>query len=170
MKKNIVLVGIMGCGKTTIGNALSYKLKMPVIDMDKEIEKEEGMEIKDIFDRFGEEYFRNSETKIAEKLSKLSGHIISTGGGVVLRDENMKYLKETGKVIYIHRTPDEIIKTVKTEKRPLLKNGPEKLYEIYNARHNIYLKHADVVVKNSGDFQNGVENVYNAVLAVLNKA
>lgn len=167
MKKNIVLVGIMGCGKTSIGLSLSYKLKMPVIDMDKEIEKQEKMLISEIFAKYGEEYFRNVETQTAKKLSKLDGYIISTGGGVVLKGENMEYLKNNGIIVYIHRTPDEIVKSVNTENRPLLKDGPQKLFDIYNARHNTYLKYADVVVNNSGSFTEGVENVYSAVKDII---
>ena len=165
--KNIVLTGMMGCGKTSIGLALSYKLKMPVVDMDKEIEKNENMTVKEIFAKHGEEYFRKAETETAGRLSQSEGCIISTGGGVVLREENMKYLKKNGIVVYIHRTPDDIIKSVNTENRPLLADGPEKLYEIYKARHDIYLKYADVCVSNSGDFQNGVENVYSAVKDII---
>ncbi len=167
MKTNIVLVGIMGCGKTSIGISLSYKLKMPFIDMDKEIEKTAGMKIKDIFAKYGESYFRKLETETSKRVSKLSGYIISTGGGVVLHEDNMKHLKQTGYILYIHRTPDEIIKSVKIENRPLLASGPEKLYEIYKQRHNIYLKYADIVVNNSGDFQNGVDNVFNAVKNII---
>lgn len=165
--KNIVLTGIMGCGKTSIGIALSYKLKLPVIDMDKEIEKTEGITISEIFEKYGEEYFRTLETNTAKRLSEQSGCIISTGGGVVLKEENMKYLKKNGIVMYIHRMPEDIIKTVNTENRPLLKDDAKKLNDIYAARHKLYLKYADVCISNSGDFQSGVLNAYNAVKNIL---
>lgn len=163
MKKNIVLTGIMGCGKTSIGIAISYKLKMPVVDMDKIIERTSKMTINEIFEKHGEEYFRNLETEIAKRLSNLNGYIISTGGGVVLRKENMDYLSKTGYVIYINRTPDDIVKSVKTENRPLLASGADKLYQIYEERHSLYTKYSDITVNNNADFNRGVENVLYAI-------
>lgn len=163
MKKNIVLTGIMGCGKTSIGIAISYKLKMPVVDMDKIIERTSKMTINEIFEKHGEEYFRNLETETAKRLSNLNGYIISTGGGVVLRKENMDYLSKTGYVIYINRTPDDIVKSVKTENRPLLASGADKLCQIYEERHSLYTKYSDITVNNNADFNRGVENVLYAI-------
>ena len=163
MKKNIVLTGIMGCGKTSIGIAISYKLKMPVVDMDKIIERTSKMSINEIFKKHGEEYFRDLETQTAKRLSNLNGYIISTGGGVVLREENMEYLSKTGYVIYINRTPDDIVKSVRTENRPLLANGSDRLYQIYEERHSLYTRYSDITVNNNADFKRGVENVLYAI-------
>ena len=85
--KNIILVGIMGCGKTTISKLLSEKLKMPVIDMDKYIEKKYQCTIPDMF-AISEEYFRDRESEACLDMAKLDGYIISTGGGVIKRKEN----------------------------------------------------------------------------------
>lgn len=85
----------------------------------------------------------------------------------MLKEENMKYLKKNGIVMYIHRMPEDIIKTVNTENRPLLKDDAKKLNDIYAARHKLYLKYADVCISNSGDFQSGVLNAYNAVKNIL---
>ena len=87
--KNIVLTGFMGTGKTTIGKALAQMLQMKLVDVDEEIESAEGMTINDIFKTCGEQHFRDIETAMIKKLSQEGNLIISTGGGAVLRDENM---------------------------------------------------------------------------------
>lgn len=164
MNKNIVLIGMSGAGKTTIGMAASYKLKMAFVDMDAYIEKKYNMPISEIFEKYGEEYFRNLETETAKYLSEnYKNTIISTGGGVVMRSENMEHLKRTGTVVYINRTVENILSTLNAEKRPLLKANPDKLYEMRALRHPLYLKYADICVLNSGEFAECVDNVCEAV-------
>lgn len=160
MDKNIVLIGMSGAGKTTIGRALSYRLKMAFVDMDDFIEKKENMSVSEIFEKYGEEYFRKSETETAKYLSETHKNtIISTGGGVVLNPLNMKYLKRCGTVIYINRSVERILLSLNAEKRPLLKSNPKKLYDMYNIRHPLYLKYADICIPNNGDMKECVENI-----------
>ncbi|MBR4890993.1 MAG: shikimate kinase [Clostridia bacterium] len=167
--KNIVLIGMSGAGKSTIGIALSYKMKMPFVDMDNYIERNQGMRITEIFDTYGNDYFRNLESETALYMAEnYKKTIISTGGGIILNPENMINLKKNGIVIYINRSVENILKTLNAEKRPLLRDNPEKLYDMYKERHSIYLKYADIVVYNSSDFKSGVENVYNAVMSYKN--
>lgn len=164
MKENIVLIGMSGAGKTTIGMAMSYKLKMTFVDMDAFIEKKYDMSISEMFEKFGEEYFRNLETETAKYLSEnYKNTIISTGGGVVMRPENMEYLKSTGTIVYLNRTVENILSTLNAEKRPLLKSNPEKLYEMRKVRHPLYQKYADICIMNSGEFQECVDNVCEAI-------
>ncbi len=164
MDKNIVLIGMSGAGKTTIGMAMSYKLKMAFVDMDAYIEKKYDMSIPEIFEKHGEEYFRNLETETAKYLSEnYKNTIISTGGGVVMRPENMEYLKRTGTVVYINRTVENILSTLNAEKRPLLKANPDKLYEMRALRHPLYIKYADICVLNSGKFAECVDNICEAI-------
>ena len=152
-----------GCGKTTVGRALSYRLKMPFIDMDALIEKKAGMPIPQIFQEEGEEGFRKRETQAAEKMSHEKGTIISTGGGIVTREENMQYLKQNAVVVYINRSVEDITKNLRMEKRPMLKGKTDTLYPMYEKRHPLYVKYSDVEVINDSDFLGGVENVLNAV-------
>jgi shikimate kinase len=164
MDKNIILIGMSGAGKTTIGLALSYKLKMAFVDMDSYIEKKYGMKISDIFSEFGEDKFREMETEIAKYLSEnYKNTIISTGGGVVLRPENMDRLKRSGTVIYINRTVENIISTLNAEKRPLLKENPERLYQMREVRHPLYTKYADICIMNSGSFSECVDSICEAI-------
>lgn len=160
MYKNIVLIGMSGAGKTSVGRALSYRLKMAFVDMDDFIEKRKNMTVSEIFEKYGEEYFRKLETETAKFLSEnYKNTIISTGGGVVLNSLNMDYLKESGTVIYINRSVEKILSTLNPEKRPLLKSNPKKLYDMYNIRHPLYLKYADVCISNNGDIKECVENI-----------
>ena len=166
-KQNIILIGMSGVGKSTIGMALSYKMRMPFVDMDSYIERKQGMTISEIFATYGSDHFRDLETETAKHIGETYGRtIVSTGGGVVLRPQNMEYLKKNGVVVYINRTVENILKNIKTDKRPLLKDNPQKLYEMYEERHELYLKYADVCVLNGADFKSGVENVYEAVKGI----
>ena len=166
MDKNIVLIGMSGSGKTTIGLSLSYKLKKAFVDIDAYIERKNNMSVSEIFEKYGEEHFRKIETETVEYLSKnYKNTIISTGGGVVLNPVNMEYLKETGIVIYINRTVEDILSTLNAEKRPLLKANPAKLYEMRETRHPLYMKYADICIMNSGKFSECVNNIYEAVTA-----
>lgn len=169
-KSNIVLVGMSGAGKSTVGIALSYKMRMPYVDIDSYIERKYDMTISEIFEQYGNDYFRNLESETAKHIGKnYKRTIISTGGGIILRPDNMAYLKENGIVVYINRSVENILKTLKAEKRPLLKDNPERLYQMYEERHGLYLKYADVCVANSTDFRSGVENVYEAVKDLIER-
>ena len=104
---NVILVGYMGCGKTTVGIRLSYRLKIPFLDTDKKIEKDHNCVISDVFATLGEETFRNWETESLVKLCKNNAaYVISTGGGMVLREENRRLLKKLGTVIYLRAKPE----------------------------------------------------------------
>ena len=101
-QNNIILVGMMGAGKTTIGKELLNVLKdYTLIDMDSEIENREKMKISEIFEKYGEKHFRELETNLLKELSKNQNQIISTGGGVFEKEENRNILKETGTVFYL---------------------------------------------------------------------
>lgn len=101
--RNIVLIGMPGCGKTTMGLLLSEALGRPFLDMDSIIEKESGLTIPQIFERQGEEEFRRLERKLAERIGKERGQVISTGGGIVLHPENIRNLSQNGTLIFLDR-------------------------------------------------------------------
>lgn len=125
MEKNIVLIGFMGTGKSTVGLKLAEKLGMKFVDMDKEIEKITGMSISTLFKRHGEIRFRSEERLMAKKLSNQKGLVIATGGGIVLQQENIDALRENGILICLDAEPKDIFERVirKRASRPLLKKN-----------------------------------------------
>lgn len=148
---NVILIGFMGCGKTSVGLRLSYRLRRSVIDTDKEIEREENRSISDIFAAEGEEYFRDKETACLRKLIKSSrNQIISVGGGLPLREENRALLHELGQVFYLQASAETIYDRVKNDTtRPLLQGADprSKIRTLLNERDEYYREAADVVIE-----------------------
>jgi len=149
MEKNIVLIGISGCGKTSIGDMLSKKLNYEFVDTD-EIVESFGMTIEDLFES-GENSFRLIETMAVKQAASYENAVISTGGGVVTRDENMEYLMKNSVVVFIVRGIDRIKKSLERDRnaRPLLKND-DSLEKLYFERLPLYEKYADITVENNG--------------------
>ena len=155
--KNIVLIGMPGCGKSTIGYRMSQKINYSFFDADKYLEEKENRIISDIFSKEGEEYFRKLKTKYLEDLSKKEQIIISTGGGAVKKKENIDILKQNGIIIFLDRTIEDISKE-NHENRPLLQNI-ENLWKLYDERINLYRKYADIIIKNDDDMNLIVERI-----------
>ena len=156
--KNIVLIGMMGCGKTTIGKLLEKRLNRKMIDIDEYIEKKYHMSISQMFE-ISQDYFRKRETICCKELASLDGYIISTGGGVVCNQENMDALKKNAIVFYLDRPVENIIGDIDVASRPLLKDGTNKLYELYKQRHALYIKACDYHIINNGDIDKVIENI-----------
>lgn len=162
--KNIVLTGMLGSGKTTIGKMLAKELSMCFADTDELIETHEGKKIKDIFKESGEEYFRNTETEIARVASKFENYVISTGGGMILKAENMDFLKDNSVVVYLKRSVESIKMTMDASNRPLLAEGIEKLYEMEKTRSPLYEKYADITVVNEGEPEKTVKEILKYII------
>lgn len=149
--KSIYLTGFMGAGKTTIGKALGKYLEMPVFDTDQEIEKKEKRTINELFERQGEAYFRACETSILGELPKEDA-VITTGGGIICKDENRQLLKEQGIVIFLFASEEEIAKRLeRDETRPLLRGDKlERIGTLYKERLPIYKNAADYIIDTTG--------------------
>lgn len=150
--KNIVLIGFMGTGKTSVGKVIAKKLGFKFVDVDEVIERTTGMEISEIFSKFGEPRFRDIETEMIKLITQKTGQVIATGGGVVLKDENMERLKENG-VIFCLQAPENVIfeRVKHTKNRPLLQveNPEEKIKELLQKRMPLYKK-ADFCIGTEG--------------------
>ena len=140
-KQNIVLTGMPGSGKSTIGKLLKIP-NFTFVDTDTEIQNQCGCSIKELIQTKGEEYFRNLESKVIKEISAKNCQIISTGGGAILREENVTNLKKNGKIFYINAN---LSRLCATEDRPL-SNTREKLTKLYEERIQTYLSTADVIV------------------------
>lgn len=146
-KENIVLTGMPGCGKSTVGNLLAQLTGRSFTDTDELIEKETCMKIPEIFAKYGEEVFRDMETRAVKAASAVNNCIIATGGGAVLRKENIDALKSNGRIYFIDRPPENLIPT---EDRPLARDA-ESIMKRYNERYDIYINTADFVIDGSCD-------------------
>ena len=154
--KNIVLIGFMGAGKSTIGKYLAKILNCELIDTDERIETEQGRKIPDIFSKDGATSFREMETDLLRRLQgNREQFVLSVGGGMPVREENRELLRNLGTVVYLKTSKEEIIRRVsKDTSRPLLQGGTleEKVTFLMNAREQIYVETAHAEVITDGKF------------------
>jgi shikimate kinase len=146
---NIYLVGFMGCGKSAIGRVLARMTYRRFMDTDALIVEQEGMSIPQIFEEKGEAYFRRVETEVLKKLTKEKKRIISCGGGVAMRIENVEEMRRGGHIVLLSAKPETILKRVaRDENRPLLKGRKtiEGITELMEARLPHYQAAADITV------------------------
>ena len=157
-KSNIVLIGMPGSGKTTIGQQLATALGRRFVDTDDLIEKEHGP-IPDIFAAHGEAVFRKYESAAAQAAAGMGRVVISTGGGIILNDANMQALKRTGVIVFIDRPLDKLIADTDTSYRPLLKDGKAALTALYHQRYPLYNKYADIAPDNSANINTCITDI-----------
>lgn len=141
MRKNIVLIGMPGCGKSAVGRELASLLHMVLMDTDQMVEQADGRTIPDIFVQDGEAAFRDKETAAARQAAQMQGVIVATGGGMVLREENMTALAETGVIFFRDRALTDILGEDLTD-RPLLSGDKQRIYDLYDQRIHLYRKYA----------------------------
>ena len=143
----IFLTGFMGCGKTFLGKQIASQLNLPFSDLDSEIEKSTGLFIENIFQKFGEIYFRDLETEIL--LNWIKPGIIATGGGIVENDNNRHFLKNQ-KTIWLNPSFDEIFKRISNSKRPLVqKLSKKELFELWKKRLPFYKECCNLIYSGS---------------------
>jgi shikimate kinase len=147
---NLYLVGLPGAGKSTLGRQLARRLDKQFLDADRELERTLGVSIPTIFEIEGEATFRDREEAMLKELAALTGIVLATGGGVVIRPANRERLKANGTVVYLHAAPGVVFHRVQMSRnRPLL-NTPDKLArleELYAGRDALYREVADVVLE-----------------------
>lgn len=144
--KNIILTGMMGCGKSTLARLLGEALHRPVVDTDQLVEQKAGMTISQIFAQYGESHMRDLETEVCRELSEQQDLIIATGGGLPLRQENRDYLRSTGTVFFLNRNPEEIYDTMDTTGRPLAQQGKEAFLQRFYDREPIYRAFSHITI------------------------
>ena len=168
MKKNIIITGFMGTGKTVVAIKLASKLGMKFIDMDQLIEERQEMSIADIFVRYGEKYFREQENKLVQELSQKENMVIATGGGTFLNLDNSKILNQEGQIICLHADSQTIYNRLKeNNNRPLVKgkNVLNKINYLLEKRKQIYDNFEDKVDTTDLTIQEVVDNIINILKA-----
>ncbi len=162
-QKNIILIGPMGAGKTTLGKIIANKYKLVFKDCDKEIEQLAGVQIPLIFEYEGEEGFRKRETLVLKDLCEQDGLLVATGGGAILKPENQKVMRSKGIIIFLNASVDtQFYRTKKDNNRPLLKGGnpKEKLAQLFKIRLPIYKDLADITINAN---RNNIKTVINDI-------
>ena len=146
---NLILVGLPGSGKTTVGRAAARLLNRPFVDFDTEIEHREHASVAEIFERHGEPYFRTLEAALTRELARSNGMVMAPGGGWVTNPDSVELLRSTGRMIYLRAAPKTVLSRVASAKRrrPLLEgpDGITKLMQLYEARRPLY-ETADLVL------------------------
>lgn len=165
MKNKVVIIGMPGSGKTTIGKILGEELNLKFYDMDEYIQERTSKSILELF-KNGEDYFRNIETDICKELSKKQNILISTGGGVIKKKENIDALKNDSLIIFLDRPVEKILEDLDISKRPLLKDGKERVNKLYNERYELYKKYSDEIIVNDADMMEVVERLKRVISKV----
>ena len=160
---NLILIGMMGCGKSTVGRLAAEQLGLAFVDTDERIEAEAGRTIPELFDAEGEEGFRARELDVSRALAREGGLVIACGGGLPLRDDAMAPLKSSGTVVFLCRDPGETFDTVPMDARPLAQEGREAFLARFRNREPVYRFWADQIVT---DFSSP-EATVNAILEGL---
>lgn len=169
MKENIYLTGFMGSGKSSVLKTLKKLSHLPGIEMDAQIEKEEGMSISEIFRVKGEAYFRDLETALLKRIALEGSCIVSCGGGTAMRQENVEIMKGSGKIVCLTANPETILKRVQgSSARPLLEGhkNVEYITELLEKRAPFYEAAADIVVATDG---RSVKDIAGEILALMQR-
>lgn len=146
----IALIGLPGCGKSTVGRQLARRLPCPFLDSDSAIEQQLGCSIREYFEREGEERFRDVEEAVIDQLTQQQTGVLSTGGGAVLRPVNRRHLRERCQVVYLKSTPDELFRRLRHDvHRPLLQVSDPlaRLRELHSGRDPLYQETAHFVIE-----------------------
>lgn len=150
---NLFLIGFMGTGKSTVARALKKMTGWEIVEMDEELVRRENRTIPEIFAEEGEEYFRQKETQLLQEMREQPGKIVSCGGGVAMREENVRIMKESGKTVLLTAAPETILERVRDdENRPLLagRKTVEGISQLMEARREKYEAAADFSVSTDG--------------------
>ena len=144
--KNLYLIGMMGCGKSTCAGLLEEALGLPALDTDTEIERRERATVSEIFALHGEAYFRDRETDLCRELAERKGLIVACGGGLPLREENRELLRQSGTVIFLNRDPGTIYAQADMSGRPLGQQGEAAFLERFSRREPLYRAAAHIII------------------------
>jgi len=168
MEKHIFVIGMPGSGKSSLGKKVASNLGIPYVDTDARIEQAFGCPTSQIFERYGEQAFRNAETNVLIQLTCEPGSLVSTGGGMVLREQNREIMRNHGVIVLVDRPLEEIMGDIKLNRRPLLaQKGLPEVERLYYERIDTYRSIADVVLDNSHGYYPGVNGMEKLIRSLV---
>ena len=169
LNRHVYIIGMPGSGKSSLGRRVASNLGLPFIDTDQRIEQSVGCSTSDIFAHYGEQAFRNAETNMLIELSREQGSIVSTGGGLVLRDVNREIMRNTGVIVLLDRPLEEIMGDIKLNRRPLLaQKGLGEVERLYHERIELYRTAADAPLDSSRGYQAGMYGLQKLITTMFN--
>lgn len=169
LTRHIFIIGMPGSGKSSLGRRVANNMHLPYIDMDQRITQAMGCTTQEIFDRYGEQAFRNAETNTLIELTRAEPGIVSTGGGTVLREDNRAIMRNHGIIVLIDRPLEDILSDIKLDRRPLLaQKGLGEVERLYHERIDIYRDVADAVLDNSHGYHAGMYGLEKMIRTMFN--
>ena len=169
LNRHIFIIGMPGCGKSSLGRKVASNLNIPYVDTDQRIEQAAGCPVTQIFEKYGEQAFRNAETNVLIQLTREPGSIVSTGGGMVMREVNREIMRNHGVIVLIDRPLEEIMGDIKLNRRPMLaKKGLPEVERLYHERIETYRAAADVVLDNSHGYYAGLAGMEKIIRRLFN--
>jgi shikimate kinase len=169
MNRHVFIIGMPGSGKSSLGKRVSNNMGIGYADMDQRIEQIVGCSTSQIFERYGEQAFRNAETNMLIQLTREPGMIVSTGGGTVMREHNRAIMRNHGIIVLIDRPLEEIMGDIKLNRRPLLaQKGLPEVERLYHERIDIYRSVADAVLDNGHGYYPGLNGLEKLIRSLFN--
>ena len=169
LTRHIFIIGMPGSGKSSLGRRVANNMRIPYVDMDQRISDGVGCTIPQLFERYGEQAFRNAETNTLIQLTREEPSIISTGGGTVLRETNRTIMRNHGVIILIDRPLEDIMTDIKLDRRPLLaQKGLGEVERLYHERIDIYRSVADAVLDNGHGYHAGMYGLEKLIRTMFN--
>ena len=155
--RHIFLIGMQGCGKSSLGKRVARETGIPFADTDALVAQSAGCTVNEFFERYGENTFRRAETNVLAVLTRAKPMIISTGGGTVMNPENRHIMRAWGRIVWIDRPLEEILSDIKLDRRPTLRDGGlAEVERVYHERMPVYRDLADITVRNNQGYHMAV--------------
>ena len=169
LERHIFIIGMPGCGKSSLGKRVAGTLRLPYYDTDQLISAAAGCSVTDIFAQYGEAAFRNAETNVLIQLTREQPGIVSTGGGMVMRDVNRAIMRNHGVIILIDRPLQDILSDIKLDRRPMLaEKGLSEVERLYHERIDAYRAAADAVLDNGHGYHAGLAGLERLIHTMFN--
>ncbi len=169
MERHIFVIGMPGTGKSSLGKKVAANMGLPYVDTDQRIEQAFGCSTAQIFEQYGETAFRNAETNVLIQLTREPGSLVSTGGGMVMRENNREIMRNHGVIVLVDRPLEEIMGDIKLNRRPLLaQKGLPEVERLYHERIGVYRSIADVVLDNGHGYYAGVNGMEKLIRTLVN--